>query len=663
MIRLADGDPGKLSENRRRLMFPYLFTPLRIGNVELPNRIVMLPMTTGYCEADETVGDRFIEFFTERAKGGAGLIIIPFSPVSAGSPVEPGLFDDRFLPGVRRLTEAVRSHGAKVACQLITSYHLIFRDNLPEVVAPSPIMNQMLRIVPRAITIDEIRLIVRQYGEAARRAREGGFDAVEVLVGGGYLLNRFLSPVGNQRNDEYGGCLENRMRILLEIISIIREAVGGDFPIGVRLNIEEQMPGGHTVEVSKIVAQTLERAGVQLINAYTGWHESLIPTVASSLPKGAFAHLAAQIKAAVGIPVIAANRINDPFVAEKILTAGQADLVGMGRALLADPELPKKAREGRIEEIVPCIACSNCLSGILSTVYKNWGQGADVSCTVNPLAGREGRHLLALAVRSKKVFVIGGGPAGLEAAMIAAARGHKVTLFEKESEPGGWLRVGCLPPHKGEIRTLANSMAFRAKQAGAEIRLNSEANPQTVAEGKPDVLVLALGASPFVPAIPGVGLLHVVSAEDVLSGRKTVRGAVIVIGGGLVGCETAEFILDRGEGGTTVTVLEMLDRLAATISPTYRPFFLARLKKMGVRMETLTTVEEVTDRGVKISRKGVPGFVEGDAVVLAAGLKVDLKLAEPFQGLAPEVHSIGDCVKPRMIKEAVEEGFDVGTKI
>jgi 2,4-dienoyl-CoA reductase-like NADH-dependent reductase (Old Yellow Enzyme family)/thioredoxin reductase len=643
-------------------MFNHLFTPLKIGNMELRNRIVMLPMTTGYCEADETVGDRFIDFFAERAKGGAGLIIIPFSPVAAGSPVEPGMFDDRFLPGVKRLTAAIRAYGAKSACQLITSYHVIFRDNLPEVVGPSAVLNQILRAVPRVMTTDEIRFIVAEYGQAARRVREGGFDAVEILVGGGYLLNRFLSPVGNQRDDEYGGSLENRMRIILEIIASMQQAVGDDFPIGIRLNVEEQMPGGHTVEDSKIVARALEKAGVRLINCYTGWHESPIPTVAPSLPKGAFAHLAEAIRGAVGIPVVAANRINDPATAERILAAAQADLIGMGRALLADPELPNKAKEDRVDEIVPCIACSRCLGEIL-TIYKTWGEGAGAFCSVNPLAGREGVCRIEPAATPKKVFIVGGGPAGLEAARAASARGHKVTLFEQKAETGGWLRVGCLPPHKGEIRTLADCLAVRAQKAGAEIRLQCEMDQQAVLAGKPDVLVVAAGASPVVPAIPGVAAPHVVAAEDVLMGRKTVRGSVVIVGGGLVGCETAEFLVEKGNGVTVVAVVEMLDRMAATISPTYRPFFLARLKKMGIRMETRTTVEEIKEKGVVVNRKGVPDYIEADFVVLAVGLKSDPALPETFRLSAPEVFSIGDCVEPRMIREAIEEGFIVGMKI
>lgn len=644
-------------------MFTHLFTPARIGNFEVPNRIVMLPMTTGFCEKDETVGDRFIDFYAERAKGEAGLIIIPFGPQPVGASLGPGLYHDRFLPGVQKLTAALRTWGARSACQLMTTYHAILHGNTPEIIAPSAVMNQLLRTMPRAITKEEIGLIVQAYGQAGRRSREGGFDAVEILVGAGYLLNRFLSPTTNLREDEYGGSLENRMRIMLEIVAAIKKEAGEDFPIGVRLNVEEQMPGGHTVEESKRVAQALEKAGVSFINVYTGWHESPIPTVAASLPKGVFASLAEKIKGAVSVPVITANRINDPLVAERILAAGQADLIGMGRALLSDPELPKKAREGRIREITPCLACSNCLSSLLTSAYKKGGEGASVICTVNPLLGREGEDLLPKVSQPKKVFVIGGGPAGLEAAWAAARRGHQVILFEKQGELGGWLKVACLPPHKEELRTLLESLVHKASLAGVEIRLNSDAGAETIKQAKPDAVILATGAAPFTPALPGMTLPHVVSFVDILTGQKKVQGVVIVIGGGLVGCETGEFLLEKVPGVTSVTILEMLDRLAANISASYRPFFLARLKKKGIRLENLTEVEEITDKGVRVRRKGDPGFIPCDAVVVAVGLKADPAVVESFRGLAPEVYAIGDCQQPRMIKEAMEEGLAVGAKV
>ena len=642
--------------------FKHLFTPAKIGHLELKNRIVMLPMTTGYTEDDETVGNRFIDFFEARAKGGAALIIVPFSPIRAGSPVEPGMYDDRFIAPARNLTGRVHDGGAKIGAQLIISYHVIFGKGAPEVVGPSPVMNQMMRSIPRELTVDEIRYIVSEYGRAARRVREAGFDLVEVIVGGGYLLNRFLSPITNKRTDLYGGSLENRMRFTLEAIESMRKEGGADFPIGIRINLEEQMEGGHTIEDSKEVLKILEKAGVQVINAYTGWHESPIPTVQGFLPKGVFAHLAEKAKSWVKIPVIAANRINDPFVAEQILSDGKADFVGMGRALLADPELPNKAREGRIDEIIPCIACSTCLSEIVST-YRKWGQPTTIYCTVNPTAGKESAYRLEPVKKPKKVLVVGGGPAGMEAARTAATRGHRVTLYEKGKEPGGWLLVGCLPPHKDEIGNLSRSLAVRTKKAGVEIRLNHEATPKTVEEAKPDVLILALGANPLVPKIPGVTGANVVLAEDVLTGRKTVSGSVIIIGGGLVGCETAAFLIEKGQGVTRVTIVEMLERMADALSAANRPFFLARLKKEGVEMKNRTTVEEITSRGVRVKQNGTSGFIAGDAVVLAVGLKAEAKLAESFMGKAPEVYSIGDCVKPRMIKEAIEEGFLTGRKI
>ena len=639
--------------------FTNLFSPIKIKNMALRNRIVMLPMSLYLHEKDSSIGDRFIAFFEARAKGGAGLIDIPFEPICDGACAEPGLFDDRFIPGVRALTSRIHSYGAKVAAQLIVSYQLVLKDNIAEVVAPSPVFNKMTRCMPRELTLDEIHTIVSAYGAAARRALEGGVDAVEVLIGAGYLLNRFLSPISNKRTDAYGGSLENRMRIILEIIESIKKEVGEDFPLLCRLNLEEQMPGGHTIRDSIEITKILKQKGIDMLIAYTGWHESPVPTVAGWLPKGAFSHLSQAIKETIDIPVVASNRINDPFAAEKILSEGKADLIGMGRALLADPELPVKALEGRTDEITYCLACGECLSQLLGVPAElNIGNTQRSLCSVNPCAGREIECILPPASPAKKIFIIGSGPAGMTAAITAAAKGHHVTIYEKGSSTGGRLNAAVLPPFKSDIQQLIKSLYARALKAGVTFRFNMEFGPKILEEEKPDALVLAIGAVPIIPPIPGIDGANVVLAEDALTGRKSVQGAIVVIGGGLVGCETAEFLLERGV--TDVTVIEMLDRIADNVARTTRPFFLERLRKQGIKMEANTTATEITDKGVTVQNKDNTRFIPADTVVLAAGFKPDSQTFDFYKTGPWEVYSIGDCKQARMIKDAIEEGFAIG---
>ncbi len=641
------------------MKFKNLFSPIQIKNMTLRNRIVMLPMSLFLHEKDGTVGERFIDFFVARAKGGAGLIDIPFEPICDGVCVEPGLYDDRFIPGVRALTSRLHSHGAKVSVQLIISYQVVLKDNIAEVVAPSPVFNKMTRCIPRELTLDEIHTIVSAYGAAARRALEGGADAVEVLIAAGYLLNRFLSPISNKRTDEYGGSLENRMRIILEVIESIKKEVGEDFPILCRLNLEEQMPGGLTIDDSIEIVRNLKGKGIDMLIAYTGWHESPVPTVAGWVPKGAFSHLSQAIKQNIDIPVVASNRINDPFTAEKILADGEADLIGMGRALLADPELPIKALEGRTDEITYCLACGECLSQLLGTpAHLNIGNMERSLCSVNPCAGREIECVLQPATRAKKIFIIGSGPAGMMAAITAAVRGHRVTVYEKDSSAGGRLHSAAIPPFKGDIQQLIKSLYERASKAGVAFRFNTDFNAQILNKETPDILVLAAGADPIIPPVSGVSGGNVVLAEDVLFERKAANGTVIVIGGGLVGCETAEFLVEKG--ATDVTVIEMLNRIADNVARTIRPFFLERLKRQGIKMEISTTVTEITDNGVIVLKEENTKFIPGKTVVLAAGFKGDSQKMDLYKNGPWDVFAIGDFKKARMIKDAIEEGFALG---
>lgn len=637
----------------------HLFAPIKVGNVELRNRMVMLAIGTGYPEPDGTAGDRFSNFCVERAKGGVGLIITPFAPFDMATSIVPGLFDDRFIPGARRLTDAVHIYGAKIAPQLLGQYFWVNKENGSfEFIAPSPVFNKMIGTTPKALTVEEIHRLVDEYGEAGRRTREAGFDAIELPLGIGYLLNRFISPCTNNRTDEYGGSLENRMRFPLEIIDRIHRQAGEDYPIICRVSAEEYMEGGHTLEDSKKVVSILESAGVQAIDVEAGWHECPVPLVVMSVPRGAFVYLAEEIKKVVNIPVVAAYRINTPELAEEILVQGKADLIGLGRALLADPEFPNKAKEGRGDEIRTCIACSNCLDNLL-TAYKSW-KALPAFCSINPRAGKEAEYTIEPAKVAKRVFIVGGGPGGMEAARIAALRGHQVTLYEKGEELGGQLRVACLPPYKDELNCLIKSMATQVKKAGVEIRLNAEVTPEMVEKKEPDVVILATGAAPLIPNIPGVEQDNVVTAVDVLTRRKEVGKAAVIIGGGMVGCETAEFLAKHGK---KVTIVEMLPKIGSDYGATYRHVVLGRLREAGIRMETNAIVEEITDRGVRAKRDGASEFFPGDTVVLAVGFTPNKELGERLRGKVPTLYSIGDCIEPRRIREAIEEGFRLGREI
>ncbi|MBA7504708.1 Metal reductase [subsurface metagenome] len=639
--------------------FTHLFDAIKVGNVELKNRMVMLAIGTGYSEPDGTVGDRFINFYVERAKGGVGLIIAPFAPFDMGLPFIPGLYDDRFIPGARRLADAVHAYGTKIAPQFLGQYFWVNKENGSfEFIAPSPVFNRMVGATPKALTVEEIHLLVDEYGEAGWRTREAGFDAIELHLGIGYLLNRFISPCTNNRTDEYGGILENRMRFPLEIIARIHKRAGEDYPIICRVSADEFMRGGHTLEDSKRVSTILEAAGVQAMDVEAGWHECPEPLVVMSVPRGAFVYLAEEIKKVVNVPVVAAYRINNPELAEQILADGKADLIGLGRALLADPEFSNKAREGRTDEIRTCIACSNCLDNLL-TGYKS-GTVSPAFCSLNPTMGKEAEYAIEPARVVKRVLVVGGGPGGMEAARVAALRGHQVTLCEKGEELGGQLRVACLPRYKDELGCLIESMATQVRKAGVEVRLNTEVTPGAVEKEDPDVVIVATGATPAILDVPGVKQDNVVTAVDVLTRRKDVGETAIVIGGGMVGCETAEFLAALGK---EVTIVEMLPKIGSDYGATYRHVVLRRLRKTGIKMETNVMVEEITDRGVKAKRDGIPRFFPGDTVVLAVGFKPNKELGEKLSGKVPALYSIGDCVEPRRIREAIEEGFRLAREI
>ena len=629
-----------------------LFQPIDIGKLQLKNRIVFLAAATEYSD-NGFVEQREVDYMAARARGGSGLLTTGMLVPSYMGPIPLNvIYDDKFIPNLRQLTDAVHKEGTKIAAQIGIQYFWAKDESSPvEEVSPSGIATRR-NSSPRALTVDEIHRIVDAYAEASRRARDANFDAVEIMCGIGYLIARFLSPLTNRRTDEYGGSLDNRMRFMLEIIAATKDKVGDDYPLICRMCADDFMEGGQRLEETSQVAIALERAGVHCLNVGAGWHECRTPLVYMSVPRGNFVYLAEEIKKAVDIPVVAGYRINDPVLADSIIAEGRADLVGMARAIIADPEFPNKARQGRFDDIRPCIACGYCLDSVIL--------GAPVACAVNPEVGRETELAIAPATQPKKVYVIGGGPAGMEAAVVAAKRGHDVTLFERGDKLGGNLLLAAIPSYKWEINNLTKYMETQLQKSGAKVMLNTEVDEATVAGGKPDVVIVATGTSPTVPDIPGADGDNVSTALDVLAGKNEVGERVVVVGGGQVGCETAEHLAEQGR---QVTVLEMLERMGNDIGLTTRWVIMQRLQEAGIATETGARVVEITGAGVNAERNGAIDLFPADSVVLAAGLTPQNELAQRLKDKVAEVHSIGDCAEVQKIANALEGGFRIAIEI
>lgn len=641
------------AEQRKQEVRPSLeplFRPLRVGSLEVKNRFLMVGLHLGYGE-DGFVTQRETDFLVERAKGEVGLIVMGAlytDPLGIWGIGHTGLYDDKFVPRLREMVAAVHGHGAPIFAQLLHAG----RDSHSrwiggqQAVAPSALYCRLTGETPRALSIPQIKQLVEGYTQAAGRAKEAGFDGIEIQGSTGFLVNQFLSPVTNQRDDEYGGDMERRMRFALEIVERIRATVGGDYPIMFRLCGEELVEGGNTLAEARIIAQRLEQAGVDCLDVQTGWHDAPVPTVQMSVPRGAFVPVAQGIKQVVRVPVATCNRITDPALAASILAEGKADLIGMGRAFIADPHLPKKAREGRWEDINTCTACGHCLDMIFTD--------RETACAVNAQAGREGEYQITPARRPKKVMVVGGGVGGMEAARVAALRGHQVSLYERGDQLGGQVALAAKPPHKEEMLNIIRYLSTQVAKAGVRVVLQKEVAPALVEAEAPEAVIVATGGRPVVPNIPGVDLPQVTTAWDVLAGRSRVGDSPVVIGGGQVGCETAEFLAAQGK---KVAILEMLPRMASDMGVTSRWVLLGRLRAAGVRMLTNAKAETITQRGVLIAKNGSQELIEGDTVVLALGARPNNELAQQLQGRVPEVMAVGDAVRPRLVREAIDEGF------
>jgi len=641
---------------------PRLFSPLRLKSMELKNRIVMPPMTTLLAGPDGEITDRLLAFYAARARGGAALITAETADVhpythnlAIGDRGFTAIYDDRFIPGYRRLADCIHAAGAKISLQLHHSGNaMIMLDPACPPVAPSAIACPG-GAVPRALTVDEIHEVVEAFGAGARRARAAGFDAVDIHGGHGYLIAQFMSPYFNRRTDDYGGDVRGRLRFAVEVLRAVRRNVGDDFPVIFRFSADERVPGGRTTEESAVIAPLLEAAGADCLSITTGMHFTLLHTVAAmGLPRGLNVESAAAVKAAVRIPVMVAGKLNDPAVAEAALVAGKVDLIAIGRGLIADPELPDKWQNHRDGDVRWCIACNQgCIGGLVA--------GMPFGCLVNPAAGRESEPTAAPASRAKRVLVIGGGPAGMEAARTAALRGHQVSLYEQADHLGGQFQLAAVPPRKQEIALYLRYAERQLATLGVEVVLGRAVSRAVVEGLRPDVVIVASGGQPLIPDIPGLTAAHVVLAHDVLAGKVATGARVLIVGGGQVGCETAEF-LDRC--GKPVTVVEMRSEIAPDVALVPRAPLLDALEHSRVTTRTATTVVEITADGVVLECDGRRDTVRGiDTVVLATGARPANRLDEDIRDLVPDVHVIGDAGCPGSALDAIAAGADIGGRV
>lgn len=660
-----------------------LFQPIKINRAEIKNRICMPGMNLNYCD-EYHVTERLVDFYTERARGGVGMIVAGCATVDefSGGRRFIGAHSDEFIPGLRKLAGGIKENGAAAFIQLNHLGRYAFSASIGnrQPMAPSAIASRLTREVPHALTLDEIALVIEAFAQAARRVKEAGFNGIEVLCGTGYLISEFLAPVTNQRTDSYGGSFENRMRFGLEIIQATRKAVGPDFPVTARMNGNDFMQGGNSRQELQTFAKALVSDGVNALNINVGWHEARVPQVTTAVPRGTYAYLARGIKELVDVPVMTGHRINDPEKARELILNGMCDMVCMGRPLIADPRLPMKAMNGKSDQIVHCVACGQ---GCLDHVFM---VEEPVECLCNPKAGREREYRIGNREKSLRVMVVGGGASGMSAALSASECGHLVSIYESGTRLGGQLLLAGSPPGREEFKELAHNLATQVGIAGIRVIYNRKVDAALIDKEAPDVVILATGATPITPPIPGVDLPHVVQAWEVLSNKVAVGKRVVVIGGGAVGVETAMFLADKGtlsgdslkfllanraedpaflyelatKGTKQIVIIEMIDSIARDVGITTRWTFLQDLARAGVVMHNKTKALEITSTGVKVIQGDIVSDIPCDTVVLAAGAKPCNPLREAVEKRRIPCRVVGDARKIGLAMDAIHQGFEAG---
>ena len=640
--------------------YPMLFSPIKVGTQEVKNRVFMPPVSTNLADHGY-VTDALIDHYTARAKGGVGLIItevVTVEPTYTYLPGDMCCYDDTFIPGWEKLAAAVHQYGAKIMPQLFHPAYMAFNvPGTPRLIAPSFVGPSYAREAPRPITIDEIHELTRQFGDAAVRMQKAGVDGVEVHAAHAHgMLGGFLSPQYNKRTDEYGGSLDARMRFLLEVIAEIRERCGKDFIIDVRISGDEYTDGGLTLNDMIYVSRRLEKAGVDMIHVSGGTtikRGSAIP--AAGTKQASHAALSREIKKHVSIPVATVGRINEAWIAEELIEDGAADICMMGRANLCDAEFCNKAAAGRAEEVRPCIGCLRCLNGIMF--------GKPIACTVNPDVEHDEAGFEP-AAEKKDVLVVGAGPAGMEAAFIAAQRGHHVVLVDKQEEPGGQLRIASVPPAKQELTRVIKYQFSRLAEAGVDVRMGVELTAEDIQRDFAGYeVVLAYGAEPIVPGFM-TGFKQVMTADDLLAGRAFPGKKIVIVGGGSVGCETADYLAplvnDLAPSNRDVTLIEMTRILAANEGGAGRAVLVTRILDKGVHVLTEAKLTGVTEDTISYEKDGEEHVIEGaDTLVLALGYRPNTALADALAEAGFTCHVLGDSKQCGNLRDAIEAGYEV----
>lgn len=660
-------------------MYRHLFSPIYINKLEVKNRIAYPALGLLYSN-DSRLNDRYYHYFSAKARGGAGIVTVgPVGVDFIGSgTMALSLAEDEAIADFSKLADIIKEPGARAWVQLFHagaySHPAFIGGGQP--MAPSALYSRYSQTTPREMTQEDIRQVQEAFAAAAARACEAGFDGVEIIASAGYLISQFLSTRTNQRTDDYGGSFENRVRFPREVIALVRKRLGPDFPITIRMAGNDFVPRGNTSDETPRFAEVYDQAGVDAINVTGGWHESRVPQLPMHLPRAAFAYLSLNIKKAVSVPVMASNRISDPDRAEKLIKDGYADMVNLGRVLIADPEWPNKAYAGKAHEIRPCVGCSQ---GCTDEVFS----GRPVFCVGNARAGFEGERKLGKAAESKKVMVIGGGAGGLEAAVTAAMRGHQVELYEKDTDIGGQLWIAGAPPHKREILEFIRYYRAMIDKFGIPLHLNTSVDADLIQTHNPDYIIIAEGAEPLLPDIEGVDDPCVLSAWQVLKENPFLGKSVAVIGGGSVGLETALFVAAKGtitaetlyflftyeaesverlrqllfKGSSKVTVFEMLPKIGKDVGKSTKWILLDNLRRFRVSVRTSAQVKSIKNGLVTYVKDDETKQVQFDNVILSAGSKQVEKLSGEIKQLGIPFATVGDCIRPGRLNDAIHGGF------